>query len=143
MDLALSQAKGRDIISSQFNFDPGDLDYIRTHYIYLDHDQTVTASAGGSYAFGDSRVSADLLHGSGLRRSGTVPNGDKVPDYTQVNLGAAHDFTGLPGGTLTLRADVINVFDQVYEIRDGTGVGVGQPQFGPRRGFYVGLSKAF
>ena len=29
-----------------------------------------------------------------------------------------------------------------YEIRDGTGVGVGAPQFGARRGFFVGLSKA-
>ena len=29
-----------------------------------------------------------------------------------------------------------------YEIRDGTGVGVGAPQFGARRGFFVGLSQA-
>ena len=27
-------------------------------------------------------------------------------------------------------------------IRDGTGVGVGAPQFGARRGFFFGLSKA-
>jgi outer membrane receptor protein involved in Fe transport len=38
---------------------------------------------------------------------------------------------------------VINVFDKVYEIRDGTGVGVGAPEFGPRRGFFVGLTKSF
>jgi hypothetical protein len=29
----------------------------------------------------------------------------------------------------------------VYEIRDGSGIGVGAPQFGPRRGFFAGLSK--
>jgi outer membrane receptor for ferrienterochelin and colicins len=34
------------------------------------------------------------------------------------------------------------VFDEVYEIRNGKGVGVGAPQFGPRRGFFVGLAKA-
>jgi hypothetical protein len=38
--------------------------------------------------------------------------------------------------------DLINAFDKVYEIRDGTGVGVGAPQFGPRRGIFVGLSKS-
>ena len=43
---------------------------------------------------------------------------------------------------MTARFDVINLFDQKYEIRDGSGVGVGAPQFGPRRGFFVGLSKA-
>ena len=45
-------------------------------------------------------------------------------------------------GGLTLRADVINLFDKKYEIRDGTGVGVGAPQFGPRRGLFFGLSKS-
>ena len=33
-------------------------------------------------------------------------------------------------------------FDKDYEIRNGTGVGVGAPQFGPRRGFFFGLSKS-
>jgi outer membrane receptor protein involved in Fe transport len=143
-NFAISQAKGKDIVSSQFNFDPDDLAYIRNHFIYLDHDQTYTGSAGFAYRFDEgTRVSADLIYGSGLRRDGTVPNGDHVPGYTQINLGAAQEFDGLPGGPLTLRADVINLFDKVYEIRDGTGVGVGAPQFGPRRGVYVGVSKAF
>jgi hypothetical protein len=43
---------------------------------------------------------------------------------------------------LTARFDILNAFDEVYTIRDGTGVGVGAPQFGARRGFFVGLSKA-
>jgi outer membrane receptor protein involved in Fe transport len=42
----------------------------------------------------------------------------------------------------TARFDVINAFDQKYEIRNGTGVGVGAPQFGPRRGFFLGVSKS-
>ena len=142
-NLAISEAKGKDIVSSQFNFDPADLAYIRDHFIYLDHDQTYTASAGAAYRIGDTRVSADLLYGSGLRRDGSVPNGDKVAGYTQVNVGLAQELHGLPGGDLTLRADVINLFDRTYEIRDGTGVGVGAPQFGPRRGLFFGVSKAF
>jgi outer membrane receptor protein involved in Fe transport len=141
-NLAVSQAKGKDIVSSQFNFDPGDLAYIRDHFIYLDHDQTYTASAGATYKLGTAHLSADLIYGSGLRRDGATPNGDKLPDYVQVNLGYAQDFAA-PGGPVTVRADVINLFDQVYEIRDGTGVGVGAPQYGPRRGLFVGVSKAF
>jgi outer membrane receptor for ferrienterochelin and colicins len=141
-NLAWSQAKGKDIVTSQFNFDPGDLAVIRNQFIFLDHDQTVTASAGGSYRFGEgTRVSADLLYGSGLRKDGDVPNGDHVPGYTQVNLGLMQD-VDLAGG-LTLRADVINLFDKKYEIRDGSGVGVGAPQWGPRRGVFVGVSKSF
>ena len=144
-NLAIARAKGKDIVSSQFNFDPGDLAYIHNHFIFLDHDQTYTASAGATYRLGDTRVSGDLLYGSGLRRTpdGAPPNIGHQPGYTQVNLGVAHEFTGLPGGPLTLRADVTNVFDKTYGIRDGSGVGVGAPQFGPRRGFFASVSKSF
>jgi len=42
---------------------------------------------------------------------------------------------------VTVRFDVINVFDTTYEIRNGTGIGVFAPQFGPRRGYFVGVSQ--
>jgi outer membrane receptor protein involved in Fe transport len=138
-NLAVSEAKGRDIVSSQFNFEPADLAYIRDHDIHLDHDQTVTASAGAAYRAGETRVSADLIYGSGLRRDGDTPNGAKLPSYVQVNLGVSRDLD-LDGG-ITLRADIINLFDDKYEIRDGTGIGVGAPQWGPRRGVFIGVSK--
>jgi len=38
---SVQKAQGRDIVSSQFNFDPADLDYISKHYIYLDHKHPV------------------------------------------------------------------------------------------------------
>jgi outer membrane receptor protein involved in Fe transport len=37
---------------------------------------------------------------------------------------------------LKIRFDVVNLFDKIYELRDGSGIGVGAPQFGQRRGFY-------
>jgi outer membrane receptor protein involved in Fe transport len=49
----------------------------------------------------------------------------------------------MAGGPLELRLDVINLFDSVYQIRNGTGVGVFAPQYGPRRGFFVGATKEF
>ena len=42
-----------------------------------------------------------------------------------------------------IRFDVLNLFDSEYRLRDGTGIGVGAPQFGARRGFFGGLSRAF
>jgi len=142
-NLALSKAQGRDIISSQFNFDPAVLAYIQSNYIYLDHNQSVTASAGASYSFGALKVSGDLLVGSGLRRDGAVPNGDHVPAYAQLNLSASYHLAPKGVGPIDLRFDIINVNDDKYEIRDGTGVGVGAPQWGPRRGFFGGITKSF
>jgi outer membrane receptor protein involved in Fe transport len=142
-NVALSEAKGKDIITSQFNFDPADLAYIHDHFIYLDHDQTITASAGATYRIGDAHVSADLIYGSGLRNTpdNAAPNSGHLPSYVQVNLGYVQDVPQIKG--LELRADIINLFDEKYEIRDGSGVGVGAPQFGPRRGVFVGVSKTF
>ncbi|GAC1612963.1 MAG: hypothetical protein NVS3B27_09420 [Novosphingobium sp.] len=142
-NLAFSKATGRNIVSSQFAFDPAELAYIATHYIHLDHDQTATASAGLFRSFREGplaglKLGASMLYGSGLRRNGAVPNGNKLPPYAQVNLAMSYKLER-PG--IELRFDVINVGDHVYQIRDGTGVGVGAPQFGPRRGFFFGISK--
>jgi outer membrane receptor for ferrienterochelin and colicins len=88
------------------------------------------------------------LFGSGLRADlvlpdgSSIPNGAHLPYYTQFNFGVSHVFDLVKLGSLTARFDVINAFDHVYEIRNGTGVGVGAPQFGPRRGFFVGISKS-
>ncbi len=148
------RAQGKDINSSQFNFGADDLAYISRNYIYLDHDQTYSASAGGSYLIrdgliGGTRAGFDLLYGSGLRRDqvlpdgSTVPNGAHVPDYVTVNLTVSHHFNLPYAGHVDVRFDVINVADKEYEIRDGTGVGVGAPQFGARRGFFGGITKSF
>ncbi|HXQ16265.1 MAG TPA: TonB-dependent receptor [Caulobacteraceae bacterium] len=148
-NVSISKAQGKDIVSSQFNFSQADLDYITSHFIYLDHDQTFTASAGASYKLGDLKLSTDLLYGSGLRRTDTlpggvdIPNGGHVPGYVQVNLAANYHLTLGKAGPLDLRFDIINVGDEKYQIRDGTGVGVGAPQWGPRRGFFAGVTKSF
>ncbi len=154
-NFAAQSAKGKAIESAQFNFAPEDLAYIANNYIHLDHEQQKTASGGLSYLWQDTRFSADFLVGSGLRADlplppgettaygGTgIPNGQSLPYYTQVNTGMTHIFT-IPGaGTLTARFDVVNILDKEYQIRNGTGVGVGAPQYGPRRGFFFGLSKS-
>ncbi|MBV8979251.1 MAG: TonB-dependent receptor [Alphaproteobacteria bacterium] len=141
-NFAYERATGRDIVSSQFQFDPGDLAYIADHFIPLDHQQIVTISAGASYKWLGTVFSTDMLYGSGLRKDGATPNGDHVPGYVQVNLGISRGFEVANVKGLTARFDVINLFDEKYLIRDGTGIGVGAPQWGARRGFFAALSKA-
>jgi outer membrane receptor for ferrienterochelin and colicins len=148
LNLAYQTAVGKNIDSAQFNFTQAELDYIATHYIHLDHEQKFTASGGASYLWRDTRFSGDLILGSGLRANevlpdgSSIPNGAHLPEYIQANLGVSHVFHFENAGMLTTRLDLINVFDKVYEIRDGTGVGVGAPQYGPRRGIFVGMSKS-
>jgi outer membrane receptor for ferrienterochelin and colicins len=142
-NFAYAKAMGKDVTSSQFDFDPGDLAYIQNHYIYLDHDQTFTGSGGISYAFKTGplagfKLGGDMIYGSGLRADGAVPNGVALANYAQFNLSSSYKFAR-PG--IEVRFDVINIGDKKYEIRDGTGVGVGAPEYGPRRGFFVGISK--
>jgi outer membrane receptor protein involved in Fe transport len=155
LNLAGQSAMGKDIDSAQFNFTPADLAYIANNYIHLDHEQQLTASGGASYLWRGTRLSADFLLGSGLRADlelppgettaygGTgIPNGEHLPYYMQVNIGTTHEFHLDGAGSLTARFDVINLFDREYQIRNGTGVGVGAPQYGPRRGLFFGLSKS-
>jgi outer membrane receptor protein involved in Fe transport len=140
--------KGTNIVSNQYLIDNtvalADLggltrfQYIASNYIFTDHTQIWTASAGVSYLWMGSLFTADMIYGSGLR------NGDAnigtVPAYTQVNAGVSHEFVGYTKMPFTLRFDVVNVFDTVYEIRQAGGLGVFASQFGPRRGFFAGWS---
>src|SRR5207253_9291014 len=42
-----------------------------------------------------------------------------------------------------IRFDVVNILDTIYELRDGSGIGVGAPHFGQRRGFYGTVAYEF
>ena len=149
--------KAKNVVSNQSFFSQTDLAFIANNWIYTDHSQSLTGSSGISYLFSgtgkpwldDTRVAATMIYGSGLRTDGTLPNGDTcpncghVPAYTQVNLGLSHEFkdSGWDPKPFTVRFDIVNLFDQTYEIRDGAGIGVFAPQFGPRRGYFVGFSQ--
>lgn len=143
-NLSAGRAAGRRLITGQYNFAPADLAYVADHYIFLDHDQRYSSSGGFSYALaGHTRVGADYLFGTGLRTDGNVPNGASLPAYFQLNLSLAHDFSFDRFGDLHTQLAVLNVLDRSYALRDGSGIGVGAPQFGPRRGVYLSLQKDF
>jgi len=150
-NIARGEEKGKTIASSQYFFAPDELAYIGNHYIYTDHSQKWTVSGGGSYTIhngaGTLVPTMDFVYGSGLRTDdpdGLVPNGGELPGYWVFNAGISQNFEG-PGALkgITVRADVLNLFDKKYQLRSGTGVGVGAPQWGQRRGFFVGITKKF
>ena len=143
-NLSVGRERATQVASQQFNFTPAEITYIASNYIYTDHSQWVTASGGVTYTWNGTRFSADMIFGSGLRQDqGDIPNGGTVSPYTQVNLGVSHRFENVPGGPIELSFNVINAFDDIYEIRSGTGVGVFAPQYGPRIAVYASLRKFF
>jgi len=144
-NMAYSRAMGKDVITSQYNFSPDELAYIADNWIHLDHDQKLTSSGGIAYTFSDenTKVGANYLFGSGLREEGLTPNGLSLPYYFQLNLSVSHDFNFDSTGKFHTQLALINALDRTYELRSGTGVGVGAPQFGPRRGVYLTLQKDF
>ena len=140
-NLAWGHQYATQFVSNQYLIDPDTYTYVLTHYIPTDHSQTWTGSAGASYLWNGTRLSADMIYESGLRSG--FANSETVPAYTQVNVGLSHEFKWSPNyKPMTVRFDVVNVFDSIYEIRDGSGIGVFAAQYGPRRGFYLGISQA-
>jgi opacity protein-like surface antigen/outer membrane receptor protein involved in Fe transport len=129
-------------ISNQYLLDPAEYAYLLNNYHFTDDMQMMTGSAGASYKLDNTLFSFSMIYGSGLRSE--FVNLDHGAPYASVNLGIAHEFRLAPGeAPLTARFDIVNLFDQAYELRNGTGIGVFAPQFGARRGYYFGLSQKF
>ncbi|BBO99769.1 TonB-dependent receptor [Sulfuriferula nivalis] len=140
-NIAHSVALGKNIVSAQYNFAADELAYIANNWVHLDHDQTITASVGSAYRWRGTKYSADAVYGSGLRSG--FANTSSLPAYVQVNVAAARSFDTTVLGKIEGRVSVLNLFDSSYEIRDGSGIGVGAPQYGPRRAVLLSLDKFF
>ena len=152
-NIAYSRAQGKALNSAQFLFPADKLAYSQTHWIYLDHDQTVTGSFGASYLWkrsdGSTRVYVDALYGSGLRTDATapdgtvIPNGGTVPEYYSVSIGVEEGFKFKGKEHLKARVDIVNITDNSYQLRNGSGLGVNAPQYGARLGFFAGVTYIF
>lgn len=140
-NFAYSVAQGTQVESGQFNFAPDELKYISSHYVFLDHDQTFTASVGGVYNWNGYTFSLDGIYGSGLRKG--FANTGNLPFYIQVDAGIAKRIAMAKRGAIVLRAAMVNMNDDIYQIRNGTGIGVFAPQYGPRRAIYGGVKWEF
>ena len=134
LNAAYEWARGTNVSSAQFLFDPDEFAYIKKNWVFLDHDQRFTGSAGVSYTWNDWRLAIDGLYGNGLRRG--FANTQKNHPYETFNVSLSRRIKITEKTALNIRFDVVNIFDKIYELRDGSGIGVGAPQFGQRRGFY-------
>jgi outer membrane receptor protein involved in Fe transport len=147
-NFAYNITEGKDVVSNQYLIDGADYNYLLTHWHYTDDMQLMTGSAGMSYRWDDTLFTTSLIYGSGLR-SGDLestppvpPNSEHTPPYVVVNVGLAHDFKWSPDAKpLTVRFDIVNLFDKIYELRTGSGIGEFAPQYGARRGFFAGVSQ--
>ncbi|KXU99650.1 hypothetical protein AD929_15170 [Gluconobacter potus] len=136
------KTSARDINSAQYQFDPAELAYIRNHAIQLDHQGEFTATAGASWTTKHDMAYADFVYGYGLRSG--FANLEKEPQYDVFNIGYQHTFTKVPfGHDIKVRADVVNLFDKRYQLRDGSGVGIYQAQYGQRRGTFFAVVSEF
>ncbi len=147
-NFAYNITRAIDVETNQYLIDAVDFEYLQHNYHYTDDMQRMTGSAGVSYRIYDTTMTADMIYGSGLRTGDlqstppVVPNSEHTTPYAVFNTGIAHDFTWSPNyKPLTVRFDIVNLFDQIYELRTGTGIGEFAPQYGARRGFYIGLSQ--
>lgn len=145
LNLTIQKAKGISVVSGESLFTADKLAYIAQNYVYLDHDQTHTAAGGVSYKFGQSRVGADFLFGSGLRRTpdAGAPNSAALPSYAVVNTTLSHTWRSSATSAVEGRLALLNLFDRSYQLRDGSGVGVGAPQWAQRRSVFLGLAALF
>jgi len=134
LNAAYGWACGNVVSSAQFLFDPDELHYIHRNWVFLDHDQRFTGSAGIFYTWKDWRAGIDGLYGNGLRQG--FANTQKLHPYETFNLSLSRRIQITEKTAIKIRFDVVNLFDKVYELRSGSGIGVFAPQFGQRRGFY-------
>jgi opacity protein-like surface antigen/outer membrane receptor protein involved in Fe transport len=154
-NFAYGVQRATQVVSNQTLFSPDDLVFIQNNWIHTDHDQTYTSSGRAAYRWTDTHTwldgttaSVTYIYGSGLRATPTFPPGivcpncDHLPSYYQINTGLSHEFAnGWNGLPYTVRFDIVNVTDNVYQIRNGTGIGVFASQYGPRRGYYMAISQ--
>jgi len=139
LNLSYAVIQAKDITAGQFLADnSATVAYVQHHWITLDDDQRFTASAGGSYRWRGFLLSLDAIWGSGYRAG--FANSQTLAPIWQINAALGHSFHAPALGTVDGRLVVVNVFDHPYELRNGTGIGVFSPQWGPRRALYAGLN---
>lgn len=140
-NFTVSRSLGTGIVSNQYFFTAEELAFINRHWVRTDHDQRFTGSFGIAYRpWEGGNIGATVIAGSGLRRG--FANIEAVPPYGTVNLAFSQQFEIPRAGRWTARLDVLNLTDASYVLRDGSGIGVGAPQYGIRRAILVGLSRS-
>jgi hypothetical protein len=140
-NLTLGRNEQKGVATGQFNFDADELAFIDNHFIILDHQPLVGASAGATYAWRHWSLSVDGIYSSGLR--GGFADQQQLPQVFQVNAAVQRTFE-VPGvGKISNRLTVLNLTDRTNLIRPAEGIGIFQSAYGPRLTVLDTISLAF
>jgi hypothetical protein len=120
----------KGVVTGQFNFDPGELAYIDTHAIDLDHQPLVGITGGATYDWKPYAFSVDATYSSGLRAG--FADLEQLPNVFQLNISVARTFSIDGVGDITDRLSLINALDRTNLIRPAEGIGIFQSAYGPR-----------
>ena len=138
-NLGLQMAQGQGISSEKFLFTPDEI--ADKSWVMLDHVQTWTANLGFDLhdAKQDNHLSGLVNYGSGLR---TGPDSNEtVPSHITLDLSLRHRLAPVMRTRPEVAFDVLNVFDEIYAYRIGTGY-VGSA-YGPLRRVILRLAIPF
>jgi outer membrane cobalamin receptor len=134
-NFSYATAEAKDIVGGQFLADDqAEVEYVSHTWIYLDDDQELIGSAGISYRLWGFLFTVDGFWGNGYHYG--FANLETQDPYVQVNAAIAHNLRLPKIGDVEGRISMINVFDHVYFIREGSGIGVFSPAYGQRRSLY-------
>jgi len=140
-NLTLGRNWQRGVVTGQFNFDAGELAYIDSHSIVLDHQPVAGASAGASWRSGPWAAAAGGIYSSGLRSG--FADLEQLPHVVQVDLSVERAWHTGGSTLLTQRLALLNVLDRVNLIRPAEGIGIFQSAYGPRRTLYYTVTMHF
>ena len=129
------------VATGQFNFtEPGEVAYINSHYIVLDHQPFLGISTGATYDLKPYKFSVQANYTSGLDTgfANTVP----LPSTFQMNVGIERSFE-IAGYRFSDRLTMLNIFDRTNLIRPAGGLGVFESAYGPRFTVYDALTVSF
>jgi outer membrane cobalamin receptor len=131
----------KGVATGQFNFDaPGELAYIDSHYVVLDHQPLLGISTGATYDWKPYKFSVDTIYNTGLRTG--FANLQPLPNVFQVNAGIERSFE-IAGYQLSNRLTLLNIFDRINLIRPSGGLGVFQSAYGPRFTIFDAVTISF
>lgn len=140
-NFSMQKTRAKNINSAQYIAHEEDIEAASGKYIHLDHDQRFSASFGANYLYNKITYGFDGFYGSGLRTNDG--NANTMPSYVQVNTSISRDFKLPMIDKTNFKFTIINLFDNVYQLHDGNGVGVQASQYGSRRTGYLIISKNF
>ena len=140
-NFGFERGTGKKIVSGQFLFSPDELAFIATTSSFWIMTNAIPPPPASPTVTRARRLTRICC--MAMACAAGLPTRTRFPPIYIFNVGFTHNVRLPKFGKVQLRFDIVNLFDKGYELRSGSGIGVFAPQFGPRRGFFGGISWLF